>query len=287
MTTIDPKSALETIEKFQQMADNHLKNLIPWDKMKEQLVLADTFKKDYSDILGESINSINNNIKEAKLQYNLSNNAMIKLCQNITNYITTFRILVSKDKSAEINQAILLKFKDFLIESSKGIDEVLTSFIKCLTELEFLEVAFKTTRAIVNEALTENSEWHKRAVAQIRATAYGTAIVGAVLGLFGLAISYGIASGVVENDIIPQLNQKMLTIKDNYTNFGNLLTDLKTQADKAKNQITEDIKLVRIIQGESQNLSLLIDLYNLIKSDVKASLDRLHKVSSLYVTTHL
>jgi len=30
MTTIDPKSALETIEKFQQMADNHLKNLIPW-----------------------------------------------------------------------------------------------------------------------------------------------------------------------------------------------------------------------------------------------------------------
>lgn len=46
-------------------------------------------------------------------------------------------------------------------------------------------------------------------IAEARTKAYAAATVGIILGPIGLAISYGIAAGVTEGEIIPKLQEEL------------------------------------------------------------------------------
>ena len=131
--------------------------------------------------------------------------------------------------------------KDIEVKITEAENELVSASSK-LYEARLKIVTVTDTLKMVHDTLSSEME---EAVAKQRATSYGAAIVGAILGPIGLIISYSIAAGVTEGKTVNDLRQQFTEqrgkvskyIKD-FDVMKNNTDSLKASLDKKKDSLT-------------------------------------------------
>ena len=131
--------------------------------------------------------------------------------------------------------------KDIEAKITDAENELVSASSK-LYEARLKIVTVTDTLKRVHDTLSSEME---EAVAKQRATSYGAAIVGAILGPIGLIISYSIAAGVTEGKTVNDLRQQFTEqrgkvskyIKD-FDVMKNNTDSLKASLDKKKDSLT-------------------------------------------------
>ena len=132
--------------------------------------------------------------------------------------------------------------KDMEAKISEAENELVSASSK-LYAARLKIITVTNTLERVHDTLSKEME---AAISKQRATAYGAAAAGAVLGLPGLIISYSIATGITEGksvkDIRQQFKKQRNKISDYIKNFNTMKNDtdsLKASLDKKKDSLSE------------------------------------------------
>lgn len=107
----------------------------------------------------------------------------------------------------------------------------------------------------------EGSSYYDQSVDKLRTEAYAGALAGAVLGPIGLAISYSIAAGIVEGEMIPNLKKAFEETEQSFQNTLKNVINAKTQIGEAKDSLAREITAMSKISSTIESTSTFADMW--------------------------
>jgi len=111
------------------------------------------------------------------------------------------------------------------------------------------------------------SSYFEGKVAKIRTDAYAGAVSGICGGPFGLIISYSIAAGIVEGQLIPELKKKLESVKNYYTNLQSTVDQTNAAINGTKEKLEAEVKSIGVMKGQTE--ATKFDIKELDSEDMK------------------
>lgn len=215
---------------------------IPWKELKETVQELNKNQDQYSTEAEALVRKIAQALLDSRDQYVTSVNTVDGWCISATNTIPVLLGLFANITDKDAAKAQVEIFVKLLNSGEEAIS-------KALGEMNASNESFKTMAAKIEELQpqleadsNEASAFFKKAVADVRTKAYAGAYSGVIFGLIGLAVSYAIAAGIVEGELVPNLKR---AFKETQAAFDKLKKDLEKSEDSiqaAKELIKKEIK---------------------------------------------
>ena len=127
---------------------------------------------------------------------------------------------------------------------------------------------------------------NQSAIEDLRKQAYGGAAVGAVFGPIGLAVSYSIAAGVVEGELIPNLLKAFKETQKMFEDLQNTVKTTQESIDSAKLAITAEIRALGTMSAKIEETKTFAETWALVPSvlfgDLKKSTNQLIDMCKQY-----
>lgn len=253
------KEGMEVADKALELYDKILDKVIPWKEFENTIKELDKYREDYSKEAGQLIGQIKTLLLNGMDTYFLSTQSIYEWCGTAVYQLNLYLKLFKETgpKSAAAQKALLVAVLDSGIkkmnEAQQKLSESTSAFNKVSGELLSLNTQLKND-------FDKNSEYYNRQINKIRTEAYAGAASGAVFGIFGLIISYGTAAGIVENQLIPELNAKMESIKSFYVDLKQTIEKSNVDIDTTKTQLQTEIQTIGDLKVETENTQATISL---------------------------
>lgn len=245
------KQGFEIVDKGLELYTKVLDEVVPWKSIEETVKGLDRYRDNYSNEAADIIGEIKTLILNTTDKYFSAKQSIYEWCSLTIRFIATYKLLFDKhdEKNFPAQKTVLLKALD------DGMEKMTAAHVK----LEEISTSFKlvtgkltTLIAQLDIDFDKKSEYFKAVNAKIRREAYGTAAVGAVLGPFGLILSYSIASGIVEGQVIPEIQRKVVEIKNFYENLKKQIEKANTDIKNAKSKLDTDIGTVGLESTQTE-----------------------------------
>ena len=152
---------------------------------------------------------------------------------------------------------------------------------RALSKLEASKMSFNdaygqliTLKSQLDNDFSEGSAYHKSAVEELRIKAYAGAAAGVVLGPIGLAISYSIAAGVVEGELIPNLKKAFKETQKMFENLQSIVKETQEKIESAKESITNEIRALGTMSGKIEETKTFAETWALVPSSLFGNLKK-------------
>jgi len=237
------KAVSNAIDVYNKMVDQ----VIPWATFDGIISNLKGNKDQYSAAAAVIVGEVQKLLMDSKDNYDSSTGAVYRWCQSAVPLLQGFMALFESISDPEAAKAQLLLFKDTLNMGQLAMELAINELEN--SKKSFNEAAGKLTtlNAQLKLDFSVGSNYFKAAVTKLRTEAYAGAVSGVVLGPIGLAISYSIAAGVVEGQMIPNLEKAFKKTKASFKNMETMLTDAQTDITQAKEKLSFEVKVVGTI----------------------------------------
>lgn len=266
------KQGFEILEKSLELYNKVLDQTVPWKSIAETVKGFDRYLDNYSMEASVLIGEIKTLVLDTTDSYFSARQSIYEWCSLTKPLLATYKTLFSKhdDNNFMAQKQLLLKVLDDGMKQMTAahvkLEEVYSTFNLTTEKLAKLHVQ------LANDFDSE-SEYIKSVNAKIRRQAYGGAAAGAVLGPFGLILSYSIATIVVEGRLIPDMQNKLNEIKNFYKSFNSQVDNAKIAIKNAKTQLDTDIKNIEAQSAQNATTTAPLDM-NQLHDDLIGILDR-------------
>ncbi|MEM6614772.1 MAG: hemolysin E [Cyanobacteria bacterium P01_C01_bin.72] len=140
--------------------------------------------------------------------------------------------------------------------------------------------------AILSEDFVEGSAYFNAQVDKIRKEAYGGAAAGVIFGPLGLAISYGIAAGVVEGEMVPTLRKQLAQVQAAFSALSVLVESAQNNIVDAKKKIADEVRTIGNMKSKTEETEMWVEFDDLMLKQLKKSANSLIKLCDEYIERH-
>ena len=224
---------------------------IPWKDFREIIKRLKESKDQYSNEAASVVGEVAKLLLDSSDSYVLSVNNVDNWCKSAVQHLEVYLNLFAgtKDKGTAEAQKILLLtvLNDGQAAISKALDDLNT----CNERFNVLTAKLIELETIFENDFRESSAYFENSLKQLRKRAYGGAAAGVLFfGPIGLAISYSIAAGVVEGNMVPELKRAFRATRQKFANLQKTLVKAKTVLQSAKDDINEEITRLNNISSQ-------------------------------------
>jgi hemolysin E len=289
---MDPKTTAENIKKGIKAAhdtldlyNKEIDKMIPWDTFKEAVQELTRYQDHYSVQAAGLVSKIKTLLLNSQGAYHEATQSVYEWCGVTCKLLDAYLKLFDEynERKAEAQKGILLKTLTDGITKMTTAQDMLAkssdSFNKASGEL----IALK---AQLNSDFDDKSDYFEAQKKKIRSEAYGGAAAGIILGPFGLAISYSIAAGVVEGELIPALAKQFEAVKGYFANLGNTVKNANTAIDEAKAKLEDEIVTIGKIKVATENTAFFVEFDDVLLDSLKDAAKELIKLCFEYQKRH-
>lgn len=225
--------------------------MVPWKEFEETFNSIDKYHDDYSVKSGDLLGKVKT------LMYN-GQDAYFKATQEVSNwaslavkmlevYIKLFQ--QHNVKKAEAQKSLLLTVLNDGIEKMTTAKESLhkssASFNGAVGELTALNMNLAAE-------FNSKSDFYQQKVTALRTKGYA---IGACFGLIGLVTEYI----VLENGVIPELTNKLNSIRIFYEDTRRNVSKAIIDIDSIKNQMAEEIHVIGQLQTQTEKTKIVVE----------------------------
>ena len=279
------QSGLEASDQALDLYNKVLDQVIPWATFEQTIKELTRYEKDYSDESGQIVGKVKTLLLNSQDQYLKATQSVYEWCGIASNllkaYITLFDDYDANKAAAQ--KSILLKvLGDGIVkmeEAQSSLQDSSTSFNNASGELSALKTRLEND-------FTQGSVYFEKQVSKIRKEAFASAAAGVVGGPFGLLISYGIAAGVVEGKLIPELKNKFEQIKTTFKKIKDTVSQAETDITAAKGKLQEEIRIIGEMKIKTEETQLYVQLDDTLLKLLKESARNLISKCEIYRKRH-
>lgn len=268
--TID--TALDASSKAIDVYNKAVDQVIPWGTFEQASNDLSEHAKSYSERAAGLVGDVKVKLEDCSSEYFKASQSVYEWCLLCSRALVGYIKLLDDGKRAEGVKAIVLKVLEVgekaLTDAQANLHESSKSFNSALGKLNELI-------PILESDYDSQSTYFKGQVAKIRKEAYGGAAVGFVFGPFGAAISYGIAAGVAEGDLIPKLKEQLAKVKKRFQSTKTLIDTTIDAINDAKAKLEEQITILGDMKADVQETALWVSLDDVLLDLLKESANRL------------
>lgn len=212
--------------------------IVPWISIEENVKKLDLYSGDYSLRAAEIIGEIKTMAYNATDNYFSANQTLREWCGLSSKLLSTYKTLFDKHDESNFpaQKQLLLKVLD------DGLKNITAAHVK-LEEVSsnFSSISGKSIALLAQLAIDfdNNSQFVNSLNARIRREA--TATNGDVSAPFGLILPHSVAARAVQGQIIPEMQEKFIEIKDFYEHFKGTIERANTDIKNAKKNLDTEI----------------------------------------------
>ena len=285
MANAGVNSAKNSMMLLQDLIDS----TIPWEEFRNTMQALNDSKDQFSTKAATVVGQVAKLLLDCGDRYMSSVNAIDKWCKSAVPSLKGFMGLFAKTADAKIAEAQKKLLLGVLNRGNTAIAQAIEELKKSQTDFNDMTAKLLELDVIFRNDFDKESEYFEQAKAKVRTEAYLGALAGAAFfGPIGLAISYSTAVGVVEGNIIPNLLKAFLEVKEKFQLLKSSLTSAGVTIDKAKNDISNEIKALNEISAQIETTENFADAWSVCPKewfdDLKDATETLIKMCKDYST---
>lgn len=281
------KDALETADQALDLYNKVLDQIIPWGTFEDTLSRLDQFRDDYSAEAAKLVGKVRTLLADSKDSYFEAVDKVYQWCGTASVLLPTYvNALTDPDpKKAKLQKPLLLQTLKLGVQH---IDDGIAKLEAASRSFNEADGELTVLHKRLTEDFDTKSQYFNAQVDKIRKEAYAGAAAGVVAGPFGLIIAYSIAAGVVEGKLIPELKERMVSVKAFFERIQADITKTQTDIAGAKvNLRNEAVSLGELkSQIETTQIFLEIDTDNVLKAEVTEAAMKLSNSCIQYRSRH-
>lgn len=253
------KEGINTINNALGLYNKVLDQIVPWQKFDETVKELDRYRDDYSNESAELVGKIKTLIKNAQDCYFSATQSIYEWCGLTTKLLAIYLDLFNKrtSKTYEAQRALLIKvLEDGIVKMSAGQDKIL----QCSAYFNNVSGDLTVLHSRFGNEFNSNSSYVLGKINRIREEAYAGAISGICGGPFGLIISYAIAAGVAEGQLIPELMSRLKEVQNFYDNLKAIIDKTNVDIDSTKRKLQEEVSNIGEMKTQTDSTKTLIPM---------------------------
>jgi hemolysin E len=226
------------------------------------------YQKDYSTTAGEIVGRVTKLLFDSRDHYLAATQSVYEWCGLASNLLAVYiKLFAGLDQGKAVAQkAILVKL---LADGEKKLGDAQTSLQESSISFNGAAGEISTLKTQLSNDFTAGSTYYEGQVNKLRTEAYAGAAVGLVAGPFGLIISYSIAAGVVEGQLVPALMAKFDEIKNAFARMGEIVNKADTDITKAKAELQVEIRKIGELKTQAETTGVFVEYDDLVLKELK------------------
>ena len=280
------KNGVDAANEALDLYNKSVNQLIPWDTFMQAMKDLRDNEKQYSDLAAVIVGKVQTLLLNSSDEYDSSLEEVNKWCKMavpvLGQYMTLFA-MTSDPKIAEAQKLLLLKV---LNDGSTHMDNAIAKLEVSKKSFNDAYGQLTTLKTQLDNDFKEGSSYYQSAIEDLRKQAYGGAAAGAVFGPIGLAVSYSIAAGVVEGELIPNLLKAFKETQKMFDDLQNTVKTTQQSIDSAKLAITAEIRALGTMSAKIEETKTFAETWALVPSvlfgDLKKSTNQLIDMCKQY-----
>lgn len=226
--------------------------IVPWKTFQETLDNLDKFRSDYSKEASNLMGGIKTTMMNGMDTYFGASQRIYEWCGLAVKVLPNFKKLFNGGETqAKFNaqkKILLLLLTNGIAKMTKAqekLEACSTAFNEAAGKLDSLTRRLKAD-------FDEKSEYYKTKISEIRKTAYQGGAPFMFLGI-------GIAAGVAEGKLIPDIKKKMASIEAYYNSLNGDISKTATDIDETKVKINEEIRAIGEMKTQAEEAQIYIE----------------------------
>jgi hemolysin E len=277
------KDAIESVEKALDVYNKVVDNLIPWDSYIETCKEIERFKSDYSNEAADLVGQAKTLLLDSQDAYFNSTQCIYKWCGITLNLVPIYIKNLDAGTNLDAQRAIL---KQVITIGIKNIEDSIKNLNKSSESFNQLTGKLTSLGVRLDSDFDTKSAYFNSRIDDLRKKAYGGAAAGAILGPFGLIISYSIASGVLEGKLIPELKKQLEGVKKFFEELNKKVENTKSNIGGAKETIKDEIQSISDLETTSRTIDSLVEFDTSLKDEMITLCNRLIDQCNAYQKRH-
>jgi len=243
------KAGTNAIDLYNKMVDQ----VIPWKLLRVTKIISDlkANKEQYSTDAAAIVEEVQTLLMNSKDSYASSTGTVYRYCQKAVQPLQRFNALfenMSDPLAGSLAAAAqLILFKEFLKQVHLAMDTAIKELEKSNESFNKAAGRITTLDARLKLDFAKGSTYYDNAVAKLRTEAYAGAALGTVGGPIDLANAYAIAAGIVEGELIPNLEKAFDETKALVKYIETMCTDAQADITQAKDNVSDEVKVIGTI----------------------------------------
>ena len=262
------KTAISTAKDALDLYNKVLDQLIPWGTFEETIKELTRYQDEYSKESSKLVGEVKTLLMTSQDKYFESTQSIYEWCGVSVQLLKAYLTLFEKfdERKAEAQKAILLKVLGDGIKKMEDSQKALAG-----SSTSFNEAAGKllSLNSQLASDFSEKSDYYNNQVDKLRKQAYGGAAAGVVGGPFGLIISYSIAAGVLEGKLIPELKNKLASVKSFFESLQEKVTTASGDIDKTKAELKAEISVIGDMKTQTEATKLYVEYDDMMLTFLK------------------
>ncbi|MEG4230497.1 hemolysin E [Microcoleus sp. Pol11C3] len=279
------QKGLEASDKALELYNKVIDQVIPWKTFEDTIKELTKFEKEYSEKAAILVGEIKTLLMNSNDDYLKAVQSVYEWCGLASQLLKAYLQLFDNynTKTAEGQKVILLKVLEEGITKMTLAQDSLSKSSKSFNDASG---KLATLNNQLGEDFNKGSSYYESQVDNLRKQAYGGAAAGAVLGPFGLIISYAIAAGVLEGKLIPELQHKLEEVKRSFERMKSLVETADKDITTTKGLLKDEIQKIGDIKVTTQTTMTYVDLDDVLINALKKSAWKLIQQCDEYMKRH-
>lgn len=279
------KDCIDTADSALNLYNRVLDQIIPWKTFEETIKEVDRFKDDYSQEAGQLVGEVKKLLLDAQDSYFESTQKVYQWCGITLQLMPIYLDALDDPSKAEAQQAIITKVLDDGVVKIESAIELLgkcsSSFNATAGKLTELDARFAAD-------FDSKSSYFDAQVDKLRKEAYAGAAAGAIAGPFGLIISYSIAAGVLEGKLIPELKNKLESVKQFFLSMREKIGNSSNEVTNTKESLKKEMKSLGELKVQVSATRVVVDFSTMagMKGVIVDSANKLVAACDSYQVRH-
>jgi len=273
MSAAEAAAIVDTADKGVKAANGALdlynkmiNQVIPWDEFKEAMEALKANQKQYSDEAAKQVGSIQTLLLNSNDNYDSSVQSVYRWCKMASPVLGQYMSLfahTTDPKVAEAQKILLLKV---LNDGSSAMETAIDELEESKKSFNGASGELTTLKTTLDNDFSKGSSYFDSKVTALRTKAYAGAAAGVFFGPIGLAISYGIAAGVTEGELIPKLEKAFAETQKMFDNLQDIVTKAQESITEAKASLGQEIRVLGVMSAKVEETKTFAETWALVPS---------------------
>lgn len=255
------KEGVEAANEAFDLYKKFVSTIIPWDIFTNTIKELNNAKNQYSVEAASFVGEITTLILDSIDQYDSASLEVYRWCKSSSPLLEEYINLFASIKDPAVAEAQKLLMNTILEEGEKKLGNALHILQQSKSSFNGASGKLQTLLTILDNDFKEGSSYYNQAVDELRAKAYGGAASGAFFGPIGVAISYSIASGVVEGKLIPDLKKAFAEVEKKFNDLEKTVSQAIVDIVDTKGKIDAKISSVNKILADIEETKNFVKIW--------------------------
>ncbi len=292
MSAIQAQAVFETINTGINAANGALDlynsvldQVIPWQTFEGTITELRKYEKDYSTKSAEIVGKVKTLLLNSQDEYLQATQSVFEWCgltsQLLSAYLSLFQSFDAEKAGSQ--KVILVKVLADGVVKMNEAQEALGKSSKSFNEASG-QLSVLTTQ--LSQDFAEGSSYYNNQVDKLRKEAYGGAAAGVIGGVFGLIVSYSIAAGVLEGELIPALKRKFQEVQNSFEKLKDIVSQANNDIDDTKIKLQTEIKAIGKLKTQTEATSTFLGMDPSMIGLLEKSVNKLIDLCEEYMKRH-